>query len=206
MTRISNSANPKRGNASRRRATRAPRAPQFDTPSTSLRSLVAHHDAAAARAAPVPSSPVQPRESHPRGYGNMTVTRDATGAPTITFEGNAPPPPEVTRAVRTIVQMIATMEAHAMFLYLAAEPAPAGVTREQLNEHTRVCRCPAAMRGEDCVVCFNQVGARHNVRTLRCGHGFHHKCIDKWLEDHDNCPLCRELVVPAEPDATIAAG
>src|ERR1044071_6594265 len=49
-------------------------------------------------------------------------------------------------------------------------------------------------KDEPCCVCFEPVGKSwrsKNKRTiLRCGHGFHKKCIDQWLTKKRVCPVC----------------
>jgi len=34
------------------------------------------------------------------------------------------------------------------------------------------------------------------VCLRRCKHWFHRACADKWLEDNDTCPVCRQIAVP----------
>ena len=36
------------------------------------------------------------------------------------------------------------------------------------------------------------------VRKLSCGHQFHQKCVDKWFETKDNCPLCRYCLLDTD--------
>ena len=43
----------------------------------------------------------------------------------------------------------------------------------------------------NCSICKENIKFCNIVRTLRCSHTFHHKCIDTWLEDHSTCPICR---------------
>lgn len=47
--------------------------------------------------------------------------------------------------------------------------------------------------GEElCVVCLSEFMEGDEVRVLpECSHVFHVGCIDKWLTNHCNCPLCR---------------
>ena len=42
-----------------------------------------------------------------------------------------------------------------------------------------------------CSICKENIKFCNIVRTLKCSHTFHHKCIDTWLEDHSTCPICR---------------
>jgi hypothetical protein len=120
--------------------------------------------------------------------------------PTVTFL-RGDPPPEVRQAVRAIIYLIATLDHRlASIDGFGFESPPCGVSADDLAAHTSIERCPVPLRGSDCVVCCTTVNGRYNVRKLRCGHAFHPSCIDRWLDSHDNCPLCRATVVP-EVDA-----
>ncbi|KAI3678815.1 hypothetical protein L6452_38118 [Arctium lappa] len=44
----------------------------------------------------------------------------------------------------------------------------------------------------ECVVCLNDFQELDALRILpSCNHGFHLDCIDIWLQNNANCPLCR---------------
>lgn len=43
-----------------------------------------------------------------------------------------------------------------------------------------------------CSICFEQVSG--TCVKLRCNHIFHENCIVRWLERHNNCPMCRLVV------------
>lgn len=43
-----------------------------------------------------------------------------------------------------------------------------------------------------CSICLGEFKLHERVRVLpECAHLFHVTCIDKWLEHHSSCPLCR---------------
>ncbi|CAI9297315.1 unnamed protein product [Lactuca saligna] len=43
-----------------------------------------------------------------------------------------------------------------------------------------------------CVVCLNEFQDLDTLRVLpSCNHGFHLHCIDIWLRNNPNCPICR---------------
>lgn len=44
----------------------------------------------------------------------------------------------------------------------------------------------------ECVICYNKTT---EPIYLNCGHDFCKKCIDKWLESHNTCPICRKYIV-----------
>jgi len=50
--------------------------------------------------------------------------------------------------------------------------------------------------GEECVICLSDFVSGEQLRLLpKCNHGFHVRCIDKWLQHHLTCPKCRHCLV-----------
>nr|XP_004249865.1 RING-H2 finger protein ATL78-like [Solanum lycopersicum] len=48
----------------------------------------------------------------------------------------------------------------------------------------------------ECVICLSEFVAGEKVRVLpKCNHGFHVRCIDKWLNSHSFCPTCRHCLI-----------
>ncbi|KAL3850533.1 hypothetical protein ACJIZ3_012415 [Penstemon smallii] len=48
----------------------------------------------------------------------------------------------------------------------------------------------------DCPICLGEFSEGESVRILpRCNHGFHVKCIDRWLVLHPSCPTCRQQLI-----------
>eukprot|EP01083_Nonionella_stella_P094935 266480_1 len=41
-----------------------------------------------------------------------------------------------------------------------------------------------------CVICLDQYSDDASVMHLKCGHHFHKECCTKWLDEHENCPIC----------------
>ena len=39
-------------------------------------------------------------------------------------------------------------------------------------------------------ICFETIN-RCDKKSLNCKHDFHRKCINTWLREQNNCPLCR---------------
>ncbi|ESQ30575.1 hypothetical protein EUTSA_v10012018mg [Eutrema salsugineum] len=49
--------------------------------------------------------------------------------------------------------------------------------------------------GEECVICLSDFVSGEKLRLLpKCNHGFHVRCIDKWLQQHLTCPKCRHCL------------
>jgi hypothetical protein len=116
-------------------------------------------------------------------------------------------PVDVAHAVQAILNIAAGLDVLPMLQFLAFSSAltqVSGPSAEDIASFTTIEKCPDALRGQDCVVCATALTGRHNVRTLRCSHAFHPKCIDRWLSDHNNCPLCRSTIVPELTDSSAA--
>ncbi|XP_068661846.1 RING-H2 finger protein ATL78-like [Aristolochia californica] len=48
----------------------------------------------------------------------------------------------------------------------------------------------------ECIICLSEFARGEKVRVLpKCNHGFHAKCIDKWLGSHSTCPTCRQCLL-----------
>ncbi|BBH06107.1 RING/U-box superfamily protein, partial [Prunus dulcis] len=49
--------------------------------------------------------------------------------------------------------------------------------------------------GTECPVCLSVFADGEEVRQLSvCKHSFHALCINMWLKDHSNCPICRAYI------------
>jgi hypothetical protein len=49
---------------------------------------------------------------------------------------------------------------------------------------------------DTCAICLEDLESDERVAGLRCGHGFHQKCLMRWLGSPgtSGCPLCRGAV------------
>jgi hypothetical protein len=47
---------------------------------------------------------------------------------------------------------------------------------------------------EECTICHENYKLNEFKRQLDCNHFFHKKCIDKWIKDNMNCPMCRKEI------------
>lgn len=49
---------------------------------------------------------------------------------------------------------------------------------------------------DKCLICQFPYEENDILRHLPCKHMFHAKCVDKWLQNKDFCPYCRQSVAP----------
>lgn len=42
-----------------------------------------------------------------------------------------------------------------------------------------------------CSICLAAYEVGESIKTITCLHSFHTECIDRWLRDHDICPVCK---------------
>ncbi|XP_074641041.1 RING finger protein 24-like [Tubulanus polymorphus] len=45
-----------------------------------------------------------------------------------------------------------------------------------------------------CPVCLDEYHTKEQIALCRCGHTFHKKCLVMWLDQKNNCPVCKATV------------
>ncbi|CAN6486689.1 unnamed protein product [Victoria cruziana] len=91
----------------------------------------------------------------------------------------------------------------------ATEPwqSPTSGLDESIINSITVCRYKRGdglIEGTDCSVCLSEFQEDESLRLLpKCSHAFHVPCIDRWLQAHPNCPLCRASVVCNPPSVPV---
>ena len=64
----------------------------------------------------------------------------------------------------------------------------------KIKEYLKNCKNNKKIPTDTCVICLDILSSldkKNETVALECNHQFHKKCIEKWLEKHDICPLCR---------------
>uniref|UniRef100_G3X6F2 RING-type E3 ubiquitin transferase n=1 Tax=Bos taurus TaxID=9913 RepID=G3X6F2_BOVIN len=81
------------------------------------------------------------------------------------------------------------------FFLLEADPHQTrGLTKLQINSlPLRFFEEKDAAK--TCPICITEYTTGNMLRILPCSHEYHYQCIDQWLEEHPNCPICRAPVV-----------
>ncbi len=46
---------------------------------------------------------------------------------------------------------------------------------------------------DNCSICLDEKKLR-KIFITECNHTFHKKCINKWLDKSDTCPICRKIL------------
>lgn len=49
----------------------------------------------------------------------------------------------------------------------------------------------------ECPICLNRVKNGDLIVQAKCGHIFHHKCVQPWFVEHHSCPICRAEIESA---------
>lgn len=69
------------------------------------------------------------------------------------------------------------------------------LTIEDLYKNTELSLYTDCESQELCSICHEPLQSYQIVRTIiKCKHSFHQKCVDNWLIDKNNCPMCREII------------
>ena len=53
-------------------------------------------------------------------------------------------------------------------------------------------------KSERCPVCLEEFCIHHRVAQTKCKHLFHRKCLRRWLEMKQSCPLCATQLSPLQ--------
>ncbi|XP_039049553.1 E3 ubiquitin-protein ligase MPSR1-like [Hibiscus syriacus] len=74
------------------------------------------------------------------------------------------------------------------------KPGPAPASKASIEAMPRI---KVKGSGSDCSICLEEFEVDEEAREMPCKHLFHSDCIEKWLQIHGSCPVCRFLM-PAE--------
>lgn len=58
--------------------------------------------------------------------------------------------------------------------------------------------CTVIASNNTCPICLSN---KRNCMSLDCRHEFCKVCIERWLEKHNTCPLCRRVTDEENPDS-----
>jgi hypothetical protein len=99
-------------------------------------------------------------------------------------------------AARSRLQGIAT--GHARLESELVDPDLTGKYESIVSKGDDVLDCFAAAplekgedEGTDCSICYDTLARGERNRCFECHKQIHRECIERWLELHDTCPLCR---------------
>mmetsp|Transcript_22682 Transcript_22682/g.36138 ORF Transcript_22682/g.36138 Transcript_22682/m.36138 type:complete len:303 (+) Transcript_22682:1402-2310(+) len=75
----------------------------------------------------------------------------------------------------------------------ASNPHKKGLTKTQLLSLSAF-RTPETLENP-CCICIDDVEKGQQTVLLPCSHGYHQRCIEKWLTSNSTCPLCKSNVL-----------
>lgn len=77
---------------------------------------------------------------------------------------------------------------------LELEDVPVGMSRKAIASHSSTYTFNEASAGtsapQTCSICLEPFAQDQKLRVLPCLHAFHRPCVDKWLSQSKQCPLC----------------
>ncbi|XP_026396950.1 RING-H2 finger protein ATL78-like [Papaver somniferum] len=78
--------------------------------------------------------------------------------------------------------------------------ANTGIKKKALKTFTVVTYSSGGLKlpslDTECVICLSEFAQSERIRILpKCNHGFHIKCIGKWLSSQSTCPTCRHCLI-----------
>ena len=81
---------------------------------------------------------------------------------------------------------------------------PRGASLESIEQQVgrQLFRETGLAAGFACSICLGEVQGEEATRKLPCGHVFHVDCIDPWLLQCNNCPLCRSQPVQSTTNSS----
>lgn len=73
------------------------------------------------------------------------------------------------------------------------------INESSINNISKLVRKNAIKRRQpECPICLDHFNKDNPAHVTRCGHSFHKKCLQDWLRDNRECPLCRSILPLSE--------
>jgi hypothetical protein len=91
-------------------------------------------------------------------------------------------------AFQLTVIILQNLYGGAFFLPNSARPARFDWRAQRPPEHT------------ECSVCLEEIGDNQPFLTTPCGHTFHDWCLRPWMNEHADCPFCRQVLPSIDID------
>ncbi|KXJ18413.1 RING finger protein 24 [Exaiptasia diaphana] len=76
----------------------------------------------------------------------------------------------------------------------ARRPFPRGLKKVNFKNKFWFQKQKTNLKDDMCTICLEDFKGREEINMCKCGHAYHHKCIMKWLEIKDTCPICQRNV------------
>ena len=97
---------------------------------------------------------------------------------------------------RTLVQgneQIARISEQSARIARISEQSARIARQIKIRSKTRVI-AEEALQGDllnECSICLDNFDVGQKISELSCHHLFHKECLEQWMQDNHNCPLCR---------------
>ena len=94
-----------------------------------------------------------------------------------------------------INRQVIDLEALLLMLIGRIGPQQRGLRRETIDKIARIRFKKSAQtksgEEEKCSICISEFADQEELRQLPCSHLFHPECVDTWLVQNTNCPVCK---------------
>ena len=79
--------------------------------------------------------------------------------------------------------------------YVWSNDLPKNFAKEVVNSIPCFPYDSTYIKFESCSVCLEKFGPNHEIKIIACGHYYHSECIDTWLIEKLECPICRYSII-----------
>mmetsp|Transcript_49729 Transcript_49729/g.115358 ORF Transcript_49729/g.115358 Transcript_49729/m.115358 type:complete len:283 (-) Transcript_49729:27-875(-) len=124
--------------------------------------------------------------------------------------------PGITKLTASIMLLSAGRAVAALIIFralISPNDAPAEAPKIMAATADQIAKLPVfqfsadsfSEPGASCSICLAEYQPATLLRKLPCGHSFHRRCVDKWLQRNKRCPLCIRAVDEPCEQACLAA-
>jgi hypothetical protein len=80
-------------------------------------------------------------------------------------------------------------------IFQSHHPLVSGLTDEQIENSCAMVEYTPSPNQSQCTICMEDFQPKESVRILPCFHQYHAECIDTWLHEHAECPICKHSLL-----------
>ena len=62
--------------------------------------------------------------------------------------------------------------------------------KKENNNEVDYFKLKKEFENNECIICLDEMVIGEYIKTLKCGHIYHNKCINEWFNIKKICPIC----------------